>query len=124
MKSYNRNNLSKARALRKAMTIWERKLWYTFLRYYPIRFQRQMRIENYIVDFYCAKAKLVIELDGGGHYEIAQEEYDKERDITLQNMGFMVLRITNLDIDCNYKAICEMIDRVVRERAIQPTEFC
>ena len=116
MKSYNHNNLENARKLRKEMTIWERKLWFTFLRYYPIRFCRQMRIENYIVDFYCAKAKLIIELDGGGHYEDLQEEYDRERDSILQDMGFSVLRITNLDIDNNYKAVCEMIDGMVRER--------
>ncbi|MCI6096959.1 MAG: DUF559 domain-containing protein [Clostridiales bacterium] len=68
MKDYNKENIPLAKTLRKNMTPWERKLWYDFLRYYPVRFQRQKAIGNYIADFYCAKARLVIELDGGGHY--------------------------------------------------------
>ena len=79
MKPYNKNNIPLAKALRKNMTPWERKLWYDYLRYYPIRFQRQKAIDNYIVDFYCAKARLVIELDGGGHYEPKQEKLDALR---------------------------------------------
>ena len=65
MKEYNKANIPLAKTLRKNMTPWERKLWYEFLRNYPIRCQRQKAIGNYIADFYCAKAKLVIELDGG-----------------------------------------------------------
>ena len=61
------------------MTPWERKLWYDFLRNYPVRFQRQKAIGNYIVDFYCAKAGLVIELDGGGHYTAEQMKKDHVR---------------------------------------------
>ena len=68
MKDYNKENIPLAKTLRKNMTPRERKLWYDFLRYYPVRFQRQKAIGNYITDFYCAKARLVIELDGGGHY--------------------------------------------------------
>ena len=64
---YNKNNIHLAKNLRKNMTPWERKLWYQFLRSYPLRFQRQKAIDEYIVDFYCAKARIVIELDGGGH---------------------------------------------------------
>ena len=67
MKAYNKENISLAKALRKNMTPWERKLWYEFLRSYPLRFQRQKAIGNYIADFYCAKARLVLELGGGGH---------------------------------------------------------
>ena len=52
----------------KNMTPWERKLWYELLGNYSVRFQRQKVIGNYIADAYCAKARLVIELDGGGHY--------------------------------------------------------
>ena len=64
MKQYNNSNIPLAKALRKNMPPWERKLWYEFLRYYPIRFQSQKVIGNYIADFYCAKARLVVELDG------------------------------------------------------------
>ena len=61
------------------MTPWERKRWFDFLRNYPVRFQRQKAIDNYIADFYCAKARLVIELDGGGHYSVEQAEKDAIR---------------------------------------------
>ena len=76
MKDYNKENIPLAKTLRKNMTRWERKLWYDFLRYYHVRFQRQKAIGNYIADFYCAKARLVIELDGGRHYtaELARKD--------------------------------------------------
>ena len=76
MKQYNKQNTPLARELRKTMTPWERKLWYEFLSDYPVRFQRQKAIGNFIVDFYCAKARLAIELDGGGHYEPEQAQAD------------------------------------------------
>ena len=113
MKYYNKHNIPLAKKLRKEMTPWERKLWYTFLRDYPVRFQRQKAIDNYIADFYSAKARLIIELDGGGHYESKQEQYDENRTRVLESMGLTVLRICNLDIDRNFKAVCEMIDSVV-----------
>ena len=69
MKEYNKENIPLAKTLRKNMTPWERKLWYEFLRSYPIRFQRQKTIGNYIVDFYCHRARLIVELDGSQHYE-------------------------------------------------------
>ena len=68
MKPYRKENIPRAKELRKNMTPWERKLWYEFLRNYPLRFQRQKAVGDYIADFYCAKAGLVVELDGGGHY--------------------------------------------------------
>lgn len=64
MKSYNRGNIPLAKQLCKNMTPWERKLWYEFLSGYPIRFQRQKAIGDYIADFYCAKARMIVELDG------------------------------------------------------------
>ena len=96
MKEYNKANIPLAKNLRKNMTPWERKLWYEFLRYYPIRFQRQKAIGNYIVDFYSAKARLVIELDGGGHYTAEQMGKDNIRTKELESMNLTVLRICNL----------------------------
>ena len=96
------------------MTPWERKLWYDFLRNYPIRFQRQKAIGNYIVDFYCARARLVIELDGGGHYSPEQQRKDDQRTNDLSTMNLMVLRICNLDIDRNFCGVCEYVDRLVQ----------
>ena len=114
MKAYNKSNIPLAKALRKNMTPWERKLWYEYLRYYPVRFQRQKAIGNYIVDFYCAKARLVIELDGGGHYNPEQTEKDNIRTKELEQMKLSVLRICNLDIERNFSGVCEFIDSMVQ----------
>ncbi|MBQ2960365.1 MAG: endonuclease domain-containing protein [Oscillospiraceae bacterium] len=115
MKAYNKENIPLAKTLRKNMTPWERKLWYEFLKNYPLRFQRQKAIGNYIADFYCAKARLVIELDGGGHYTEQQAEKDALRTKELENMSLKVLRVCNLDIDRNFNGVCEYIDMAVKK---------
>ena len=116
MKEYNKNNIPHAKALRKNMTPWERKLWYEFLRSYPLHFYRQKSIGNYIVDFYCAKAELVIELDGGGHYTAEQAKKDELRTKELESMNLTLLRICNLDIDRNFRGVCEQIDMKVKSK--------
>ena len=116
MKEYNKENIPLAKSLRKNMTPWERKLWYDFLRGYPIRFQRQKAIGNYIADFYCAASRLVIELDGGGHYTDEQEKKDAARTKDLAAMNLTVLRICNLDIDRNFRGVCEQIDLAAKKR--------
>ena len=113
---HNPNNEKYAKQLRKEMTPWERKLWYLFLKDYPIRFQRQKCIENYIVDFYCFRAKLVIELDGGGHYDPEAEQYDKHRTRILEEQGLKVLRFCNTDVDKNFYGVCTVIDQEVNKR--------
>ena len=118
MKDYNKANIPLAKALRKNMTPWERKLWYDFLRNYPVRFQRQKVIGNYIADFYCAKARLVIELDGGGHYTAEQFEKDELRTKELESMNLKVVRICNLDIDRNFIGVCEHIDSTVKSLSL------
>ncbi|MBQ2988910.1 MAG: endonuclease domain-containing protein [Clostridia bacterium] len=114
MKDYNKENIPLAKALRKNMTPWEQKLWYNFLRNYPVRFQRQKAIGNYIADFYCAKARLIIELDGGGHYTTEQRIKDEQRTNDLNAMHLTVVRICNLDIDRNFRGVCAYIDRLVQ----------
>ena len=116
MKKYNKQNIPFARELRKNMTPWERKLWYEFLSQYPIRFQRQKAIGNYIVDFYCAKAKLAIELDGSQHYEPEAIGEDMLRTQYLESLGIMVLRFPNNAIWDNLRGVCEKIDLTVNER--------
>ena len=98
------------------MTHWERKLWYCFLRSYPIRFQRQKCIGHYIPDFYCFKAKLVIELDGGGHYTPEAQQLDEARTWALEQYGLKVIRVCNLDIDRNFEGVCTYIDMEVKKR--------
>ena len=115
MKKYNKANISLAKELRKNMTPWERKLWYDFLRSYPIRFQKQKAIGNYIADFYCAKARLIIELDGGGHYTAEQKENDRIRTKELTSMNIKVMRISNLEIDHNFRGVCEYIDLTIKK---------
>ena len=97
------------------MTPWERKLWYEFLREYPVRFQRQKPIGNYIVDFYCAKARLVIELDGSQHYNKFDMIKDRIRTEKLEEFNLTVLRIPNNEIDENFAEICDYIDDFVRK---------
>lgn len=116
MKDYNKQNIPLARELRKNMTPWERKLWYEFLRGYPVRFQRQKAIGDFIADFYCARAQLVLELDGGGHYTADQTEKDRQRTIALEAMDLKVVRICNSDIDQHFKEVCEWIDSSVKIR--------
>ena len=118
MKVYNKANIPLAKSLRKAMTPWERKLWYEFLRNYSLRFQRQKAIGNYIADFYCAKARLIIELDGGEHFVEEQQVKDAVRTKELENMQLTVLRICNTDVDKNFAGVCEQIDRAVKNLSL------
>ena len=113
MRDYDRENISRARELRKNMTPWERKLWYEFLRSYPVRFQRQKAIGHYIVDFFCAKAGIALELDGGGHYTPEQAQKDELRTRILARSGVQVVRICNMDIDQHFREVCETIDELV-----------
>ena len=98
-----------ARNLRKNMTKQERKLWYRFLNTLELRFRRQKVIGQYIVDFYCAEKKLAIELDGSQHFETKNIEKDAERTKFLNDKGIVVLRYTNLQVDKNFKSVCEDI---------------
>ena len=106
-----------ARKLRKEMTKEERHLWYDFLRGYPVRFLRQRPIDRYIVDFYCAGAGLVIELDGGQHFDSPGLAADRERDAVLERYGLTVLRIPNNEINRNFSGVCAYIDREVKKRS-------
>ena len=113
---YEKSNLTRAKELRRNMTPWERKLWHCFLKTYPIRFQRQKCIGNYIADFYCYQAKLVVELDGGGHYNPGQSFYDRIRTEDLEKTGLKVIRFCNLDVDRNFYGVCTVIDMEVKSR--------
>ena len=108
--------LSHARKLRREMTPHERKLWYLFLRKYPVKIYKQKILGQYIVDFYCPAAKLVIELDGWQHYEETGKEKDLFRDERLKELGLQVLRFSNREIDREFAAVCEQIDREIRGR--------
>ena len=89
------------------MTEQEKKLWYNYLSKYPVRILRQKVIDRFIVDFYCSRAKLVIEIDGGHHYTEAGLISDEERTKVLEGYGLKVLRFSNLDIYNNFEGVCE-----------------
>ena len=99
-----------AKALRKDMTKEERHLWYDYLKSHSVRFVRQKVLGKYIVDFYSAKAKLVIELDGSQHYEEKAQAYDAARDMYLQAYGLSIIRIPNSEINDNFDGVCEYLN--------------
>ena len=110
------SQLETARRLRREMTPQERKLWYLFLRKYPVKIYKQRIIGKFVVDFYCASAKLVIEIDGSQHYEEQGAAYDAERTAVLESYGLKIIRYSNRDIDGEFTAVCEEIDQIIRER--------
>ena len=110
------SKLTNARALRKNMTPQERHLWYDFLRDYPIKIYKQRIIGEYIVDFYCAGARLVIEVDGSQHYDEKGLRHDAERTAFLERLGLTVVRYSNADVNVRFREVCEEIDRLIRER--------
>ena len=118
-RKHNKSLVDNARQLRKTMTKEERHLWYDFLRNYPVRFQRQKVLGRYIVDFYCAAAKLVVELDGSQHFEEAGLARDLQRTDYLEQYGLQVLHIANNDVMGNFPGVCRYIDLCVKQRLTQ-----
>ena len=98
------------------MTKEERHLWYDFLKTYPVQFKRQYPIGIFIVDFYCYRAKLILELDGNQHCEPDAVAYDRRRTAYLQEQGYYVLRISNRDVTERFRSVCEAIETAVRDR--------
>ena len=112
---HNKKLTPNAKSLRKNMTKEERHLWYDFLKQLPVTVHRQKVIGGYIVDFYIASAKLVIELDGSQHYEPADMEKDAVRDGYLKEQGLTVLRIPNNAVNENFRGVCEYIDGIIKK---------
>lgn len=107
--------LNTARMLRRNLTDQERHLWYDFLQKYPVKIYKQKIIDNYIVDFYCHSAKLVIELDGSQHYTARGKECDEKRTAALEKHGLSVLRFSNKDVDERFEQVCYIIDQRIKE---------
>ena len=104
---YNKNLVPLAQELRKNMTPEEKHLWYDFLKKLPVTVNRQKNIENYIVDFFIASNRIVIEIDGAQHYMTDNRKADEKRDTDLLALGITVLRYTNVDINTNFKTVCD-----------------
>ena len=105
----NKDLLDHARRLRREMTKEENRLWYLYLRDCPVKFYKQKIIGNYIADFYCHKAKLVVELDGSQHYEEQGIAYDAARTAYFNQLGLEVMRIPNNEVMRNFEGVCEAI---------------
>ncbi len=116
LKPKNKKLLLYAKELRHNMTDQERKLWYLFLKEHEYKFYRQKPLGNYIADFYCHSAKMIIELDGGQHYEENTLSYDLERTAFFKKNGINVLRFKNSDIDKRFADVCSYIDLIVRKQ--------
>ena len=116
---HNKDLVVFAKELRKNMTKEERHLWYDFLKMYPVRFLRQKVLGRYIADFYCAKAQIVIELDGSQHFEEVAHIKDEVRTEFLKEYGITVIRIPNNEIKQNFSGVCEYIDIQVKQSLSQ-----
>lgn len=112
---YNGNNVKLAKSLRKGATKQEKHLWYDFLSKYPTRFQRQKPIDNFIADFYCHKARLVVEIDGSQHFSEEGMQRDEFRTEILEGYDLNVIRFTNTQIEKNFRGVCEYIDLMVKQ---------
>ena len=113
---YKKELIPKAKEMRKAMTPQESHLWYDYLRNYPVRFQRQKAVSSFIADFYCHKARLIVEVDGSQHFTEQGVAYDNERTAILSEFNLYVIRFSNYDVNVNFESVCAEIDRVVTER--------
>ena len=123
-KTSNSKLTGNAKTLRKNMTKEERHLWYDFLKTLPITVNRQKVIGNYIVDFYIATAKLVIELDGSQHYEEKGVENDAKRDEFLNSLGVKVLRYSNLDVNQRFESVCQDILNNINTSSVTKSSRC
>ncbi len=103
---HNQNLSGNARKLRRNMTKEERHLWYDFLKGLSVMVHRQKVIGEYIVDFYIADSKIVIELDGSQHFDEAGMAADERRDVYLNSLGLQVLRYANSDVNTNFRGVC------------------
>ena len=112
----NNKLLENAKELRRNMTPQEKHLWYDFLQNYPVKIYKQRIIDNFIADFYCHQARLVIELDGAQHYTLEGKNYDELRTEAIGKYGIKVIRFQNSDIDDAFAGVCYMIDKEIKSR--------
>ncbi len=110
---YDRNLVPRAKELRKNMTAAEKKLWYGYLRTFKFRVLRQRPIAHFIVDFYCPRLKLVIEIDGESHFTKEGKDSDSERTSILKGYGLRVIRFTNQQVLFEFEGVCEVIEGLI-----------
>ena len=108
---YNPKLKERARELRKNMTVAEKRLWKNILKHFDFPVLRQKPIDQYIVDFYCPKFKLVIEIDGDFHFTQEGKTYDEVRTSILEGYGLKVLRFTNDEVMKNFESVVVTLQR-------------
>jgi very-short-patch-repair endonuclease len=111
MKTYTSALIPRAREMRTNMTEPEKRMWYQCLKQLPHRFRRQRPFGLYIVDFYCAEQKLVIEIDGDSHTTDDAITYDAERTAFLEGLGLRVVRFSNLEVMENIEGVFERLNQ-------------
>ena len=114
--AYNPDLNERAKEMRKNMTSEERKVWYSFLKNHELKFLRQKIIDNYILDFYCPKYKLAIEIDGSQHYEEGNKEYDEIRTRLLNAYGIEVIRFSNTEVKTKFIQVCTNINKLIAKK--------
>ena len=113
---YNRKLVTYAKANRKKMTPAERRLW-SYLRVFPLRVYRQRPIDHFIADFYCAKLKLVIEVDGSYHLSPEMQARDRARTEVLEGYGLRVVRFSNREVMRDFQRVKERLESYLAERS-------
>ncbi|MGE5605896.1 MAG: endonuclease domain-containing protein [Bacteroidota bacterium] len=106
---YNPKLTARANELRENMTPSERKLWMEFFKTFPLNVMAQKVIDHYIVDFYCPKLSLVVEIDGSVHDSEEAQDYDRERTDLLEKYNLKVIRFKNKEIEEEFNKVCMMI---------------
>jgi very-short-patch-repair endonuclease len=122
MLPFNRKLKPLARNLRINMTDAEQLIWSKIRKKQidDFQFYRQKNIGHYIVDFYCPKGKLIVEVDGGQHYETAGIKKDRDRDLYLHGLGFTVLRFSDIDVLKNIDGVRERIYEHLKSTLLPP----
>ena len=110
--------LNIAKILRRNMTRQEKHLWYDFLQHYPVKVYKQRIIDDFVVDFYCHQARLVIEIDGSQHYTLEGKKHDEMRTKIIEGYGLHIIRFSNKDIDEKFEGVCYTIDKTIKERIL------
>lgn len=111
---YNDKLKERARFLRNNQTNAEKKLWYQYLSPHHLKFNRQKIIDNFIVDFYCARFKLIIEIDGDTHNSDEASVYDKKRTDILESYGLTIIRFSNYEIYEYFNGVIEEIEKYLK----------
>jgi len=122
---YNPKLKQKARELRNNSTLSEILLWNKLKnkQMHGFQFMRQKPIGNYIVDFFCAKLKLIIEIDGISH--LGKENYDEERQKNLESLGLLIIRFSDLEVKTNMQGVLHTLENSIKFKKGQPpTPLC